>query len=196
VSSTINATVAHQCRLLRKKYGWDQTELGEKAGMKQTAISRVENTDYGNFTINTLKRIAGALDVGLVVRFASFGELVDWNLSLSEQALSPPSFEEERETIAQAHTQWDANVQAANFSYLSVPEASPDYVLNYGTGPAVIQMKTGQPQAVPGENQPWLYIDAGTALNLDWPQPAKLPPEHYQIYEAAVGPELKEQNAE
>jgi len=46
--------------------------------MPQNAISRLESPDYGKATLTTLKRIASAFDVGLVVRFVPFTEFVDW----------------------------------------------------------------------------------------------------------------------
>jgi transcriptional regulator with XRE-family HTH domain len=46
--------------------------------MNQNAISRLESVSYGKPTITTLKRLAAALDVALIVRFVPFSELVDW----------------------------------------------------------------------------------------------------------------------
>ena len=70
--------------------------------MKQSAISRLESPDYGNLNIKTLRRIASAFDVGLIVRFVPFSELGDWvsgtprtNPGLSSNSLAVPSFEEE-----------------------------------------------------------------------------------------------------
>ena len=92
ISSTINSTIAYQIRGLRKLHDLDQAELGNLAGMKQTAISRLENPDYGNLSVNTLKRIAKALDVGLIVRFAPFSEIVRWRFSMNQRDMAPPSF--------------------------------------------------------------------------------------------------------
>ena len=47
-------------------------------GMTQNAISRLESSSYGKSTITTLKRLASAYDVALVVRFVPFSQLVDW----------------------------------------------------------------------------------------------------------------------
>jgi transcriptional regulator with XRE-family HTH domain len=96
VSSLINSTIAYQIRGLRKKNDLDQAELGALTGMKQTAISRLENPDYGNLSVNTLKRIAKALDVGLIVRFAPYSDIVRWRLSMSQADMAPPSFARDR----------------------------------------------------------------------------------------------------
>jgi transcriptional regulator with XRE-family HTH domain len=96
VSSLINSTIAYQIRYLRKNENLDQAELGVLAGMKQAAISRLENPDYGNLSVNTLKRIAKALDVGLIVRFAPFSEVARWRLLMSPQDMAPPAFSKDR----------------------------------------------------------------------------------------------------
>jgi transcriptional regulator with XRE-family HTH domain len=64
--------------------------------MKQAAVSRLENPNYGNLSVKTLKRLAEAFDVALIVRFATFGEIVDWATSLSESRLTPAEFSADR----------------------------------------------------------------------------------------------------
>ena len=93
VASHITEGLALQIRALRESRPWTQVQLGDRAGMSQVAISRLEDPDYGRFTLNTLRRLAQAFDVALIVRFAPFSELVDWTLGLSPEALSPPDFE-------------------------------------------------------------------------------------------------------
>jgi|SRR6185437_1401373 len=94
VSAQVRRTVASQIRALREDElrKWTQGELGLRAGMKPNAISRLENPAYGDFTINTLLRLANAFDVGLIVRFAAFSDLVDWNQSVIPTFFVPPSF--------------------------------------------------------------------------------------------------------
>jgi transcriptional regulator with XRE-family HTH domain len=92
VSSVINSTIAYQIRGLRKERGMDQGAFGKLVGMKQTAISRLENPDYGNLSVNTLKRIAKALDLGLIVRFAPYSEVIRWRVSMSQRDMIPPTF--------------------------------------------------------------------------------------------------------
>lgn len=102
VESHVAKGIANQIRATRDKLGWSQEELAEKLGMTQNAISRLESTEYGRPTITTLKRLASAFDVGLVVRFVPFSEMVYWisGTSHSVQGLSPaslavPSFTED-----------------------------------------------------------------------------------------------------
>ncbi len=78
VESHISKTLAFQTRALREREGWSQQTLAEKIGSNQNAVYRAENPNYGKQTITTLKKIAAAFDVALVVRFVPFSELVDW----------------------------------------------------------------------------------------------------------------------
>ena len=78
VDSHLAKALAHQIRATRDKLNWSQEKLAVESGMNQNAISRLESPDYGKPTLTTLKRIAAAMDVGLVVRFVPFSELIDW----------------------------------------------------------------------------------------------------------------------
>ena len=95
VSAHIDNGIPFQIRALRKRKGWTQKELAEHVGMKQERISALENPNYSKFTLSTLKKLASAFDVALIVRFAPFGELAKWELELSPESLTPPSFEED-----------------------------------------------------------------------------------------------------
>lgn len=91
--------LAFQIKLIRDKKGWTQAELGERAGGKrQETISQWESPNYGRYSLSTLKELAVAFDIGLMVRFAPFSELVEWNASLTPERLAPPSFTEENQT--------------------------------------------------------------------------------------------------
>jgi transcriptional regulator with XRE-family HTH domain len=102
VESNLSKGIAHQIRATRDKAGWSQERLAKEVGMNQNAISRLESSDYGRPTITTLKRVAASLDVGLVVRFVPFSEMIDWVSGtprviegLTTAALAVPSFERE-----------------------------------------------------------------------------------------------------
>jgi transcriptional regulator with XRE-family HTH domain len=100
--SHLNKGLAYQLRATRDKLGWSQEELAKKAHMNQNAISRLESHDYGKPTITTLKRLAAAMDVGLVVRLVPFSEMANWVSGtpyvcngLTNDALAVPSFDDE-----------------------------------------------------------------------------------------------------
>lgn len=101
--------------------GWSQPELAKKLGTSQNAISRLEKPDYGKASLTTLKKLAAIYDVGLIVRFAPFGKLLDWESNtpytdhgLSPEAMNPATFDEEEQSGSldrdadepQAHHEW------------------------------------------------------------------------------------------
>lgn len=55
--------IAFQLRQARRKRQKTQPELGVLTGMKQSAISRIEQASYSRWTFRTLLRIAEALDL-------------------------------------------------------------------------------------------------------------------------------------
>jgi len=74
----------------------------ELTGIKQQAISRLENPSYGKATLTTLKKIAAAFDVGLLVEFVPFSQLIKRvsgtpyiERGLSPETMNVPSFDEE-----------------------------------------------------------------------------------------------------
>ena len=99
VSACVDHTIPFQIRALRlgKERNWTQEELAHHAGMKQEAISRCENPNYGSFSLRTLKQLAAAFDVALIVRFSPFSELVEWETNISAESLEVPSFDEEED---------------------------------------------------------------------------------------------------
>lgn len=97
VSATVDQTIPFQIKSMRlsEERNWTQQELAKRAGMKQERISVCENPNYGRFSLQTLKQIASAFDVALVVRFAPFSELTEWELNLSPESLEVENFDKE-----------------------------------------------------------------------------------------------------
>ena len=102
VASNLSEGVAFQIRATRDRRGMTQIDLAREAGMTQNNLSRLESPDYGKHTITSLKRIADALDVALVVRFVPFSQYIDWlsatphvDAGLIPEALAVASFEDE-----------------------------------------------------------------------------------------------------
>jgi transcriptional regulator with XRE-family HTH domain len=69
--------IATQIRAIREQRGWSQSDLAKAADMKQSRVSAMEDSDYGSWSINTLRRIAYALGVRLRVDFAEWGQLLE-----------------------------------------------------------------------------------------------------------------------
>jgi transcriptional regulator with XRE-family HTH domain len=131
VAAQVRRTIAMQIKSLREEVGrrWTQAELGERAGMKQAAIARLENPAYGDFTVKTLLRIARAFDIGLIVRFAPFGEIVNWNQTVSVASYVPVSFDMESKTNTPTITEYLVKPPlAAYFSPELITPAQDAYV--------------------------------------------------------------------
>jgi transcriptional regulator with XRE-family HTH domain len=108
VESHLSKNLALQIRMMREESGWSQEELASKVGMNQNAISRLENPSYGKATLTTLKRLASAFDVALIVRYVPYTQLVDWvsgtprwENGLSSKSLCVMSFAKEDSVMGQ-----------------------------------------------------------------------------------------------
>ncbi|MCX6636367.1 MAG: helix-turn-helix domain-containing protein [Acidobacteria bacterium] len=96
VASELKRGLPRQIRILRNQRHWNQQQLASEAELTQGAISRAEDPDYGNLTLNNLLRIGCGLDVAFIGRFIPFSELARWYVSLShESQLEVPSFDDD-----------------------------------------------------------------------------------------------------
>ncbi len=121
VSSHIDIGIPHQIRALRDQRKWTQHELAQHAAMKQERISVLENPNYGKYTLQTLKKIASAFDIALIVRFVPISDLVKWELNLSPEVLEAVSFNEDcyfMETPQQEYYTAYSQPEPPNFSYV------------------------------------------------------------------------------
>ncbi len=64
-----NAAIARQICELREKAGSTQRELAALVGTTASVICRLEDADYEGHSLGMLRRIAGALDKHLEIRF-------------------------------------------------------------------------------------------------------------------------------
>ncbi|WP_193370077.1 helix-turn-helix domain-containing protein [Pelagibius marinus] len=91
----IRTGIAYQIRALRDKRGWSQQEMGRHLKKPQSVVSRLEDPDYGRVSLQTLIEVADVFDVGVLVRFVGYRELLERTSDLSPAALLAPSFDEE-----------------------------------------------------------------------------------------------------
>lgn len=102
VAEHLYAGLALKNRLLREQRKWTQKQLGEKAGMAQAWISRLEDPNYGKLTISTLLKLASVYDVGLEINFVPFSKILHAALSFSSKSFVVPSFDSEIAALAAA----------------------------------------------------------------------------------------------
>ncbi len=119
VSEHIKSGVSFQIRANRTKRNLTQAQLGQLSNMKQGAICRLENPDHGLPNLQTLLRVASALDVALIVRFVAFSDLLNW--TLGTDSLEVPSFKDDRDLLGQTQTPLprEISVKGSPVSHLS-----------------------------------------------------------------------------
>ena len=122
VSSEINTLLPFQLREMRRERRWSQTKVAELTGQNQKTISDFENPNYARYSLNSLRRLAEAFDVALIVRFAPFSELVDWAAALSPAKLRVPSRTKDERLRAQR--------RGAASETAPIGEAKPEIVVN------------------------------------------------------------------
>ena len=97
VDEMVGTGLAFQIRRLRNARSLTQKALADQMGNNQVTISQWENPGYGSYSLSSLKQLASAFDVGLLVRFVSFSELADWTIDVGDERLTPPTYEDERQ---------------------------------------------------------------------------------------------------
>lgn len=69
--------VPRAVQVLRHRFGWTQTTLGQRAAVSRQIVSRTERADFGGITIASLDRVATALGATLYVGLRWRGEQLD-----------------------------------------------------------------------------------------------------------------------
>jgi hypothetical protein len=108
--AVLKRSIPFQVEVLRKKHCGSQMVLAKQAGLTQGVVSRAEDQDYGNLTINTIGRLAGGLDMAFIGKFVPVSELIEFSLDLSEEKFRDiATFDEEDAAIgAESETIPDA----------------------------------------------------------------------------------------
>jgi len=94
LQTQVRGGIAYQMQALREKFGLSQTAFAEKTGKKQSVISRLENTEYGRASIQTLLDIACSLDVALLVKFVSYPDFLAQTRDMTTLSLQPETIYE------------------------------------------------------------------------------------------------------
>ena len=95
VSEEIDVGLPMQLRSMRESRGWKQQYIAEKTGTKQPRFSLMEKAGYGNFSLNTLKKLASLFDVGLICSFVPWGEMIDFVEGMTPSRLTAIAFGDE-----------------------------------------------------------------------------------------------------
>lgn len=116
----LNINVPSQLRALRLRRNFSQTALAKEAGMKQSRISAMERPGETNFNLETLVRLAAAFKVGLIVRFAPFSELLDWENRFSQDIFDVVEIDEDVDFLRPAERHDSEEVISGKYAGNSV----------------------------------------------------------------------------
>jgi transcriptional regulator with XRE-family HTH domain len=123
VSAFLKRYIPFQIRTIRKNRDISQQQLAKASKVTQGVISRAEDSDYGNLTLNTVLRIAAGYDLAFIGKFVRFSEFLKVAENMSEQEFDLPSFLEECEQEAKATV---ANAPATRYSLTGLSNPSPE----------------------------------------------------------------------
>lgn len=86
--------IAEQIIFLRNKRQLRQIDLAERSGMKQSAVSRIEQADYASWNYQTLVRVVEALDARIKVRIEPLEEAILYfkETDKEDQEWKPPIY--------------------------------------------------------------------------------------------------------
>lgn len=94
-AESMRQNLAYQIREMRKSQNWTQDALGKEMGKPQSVVSRLEDPEYGRFSLQTLEEAADAFDVYLLVRFVRFSRFAEWATAGWPDEMVVPPFEED-----------------------------------------------------------------------------------------------------
>jgi len=113
VAEHIYSRLPLKIRALRETRGLSQKDLGDRTGVAQTWVSKLEDPNYGKLTLSTLLRLASAFDVGLEVDFVPFSKVLDDTLNLTALSWEVSSFAEDLGIKRRRHDLVNFGVRAA-----------------------------------------------------------------------------------
>ena len=135
MSGRVRTNIALQIRQLRETNNMSQSGLADLIGTRQSAISRLENTDYGRVSVQTLLDIASALDVAVAVKFVSYDEFISQHGNMTVDALSVESF-------SKTFERYVASAEGAKLSFglqLKIAEAGGDNKTSFRMPDSAVQ---------------------------------------------------------
>ncbi|MGH9793402.1 MAG: helix-turn-helix domain-containing protein [Candidatus Acidiferrales bacterium] len=97
IRAKASVNIPSQLRALRLRREMTQKELASTAEMAQPRISAMERPGVAQFNLDTLVRLAAAFNVALIVKFASFGEMLKWENEFSQDDFNVTPIEKDIE---------------------------------------------------------------------------------------------------
>jgi hypothetical protein len=92
IASHTRRFLARQMRKFRGEKS--QTDFGDLIDKRQTVVSRLEDPNYGKWTLQTLFDVAEKLNVAVLVRFVDVSTFLRLSEDMSEDASQPQPYDE------------------------------------------------------------------------------------------------------
>jgi len=99
LEASIEQGIAWQIRANRKARNLTQAQLANMMETNQSAVSRLEDPEYGAQSLDTLVKVAHIFDCALSVKFIPYSKLAEESADLTNEALTADSFESELNKI-------------------------------------------------------------------------------------------------
>ena len=95
VEGQFDIEVPFQIRALRRARGWTQADLAKHSDIPESQIAELEDPDSGPPSVQILHKLCAAFDVGLLVQFVSFSELVRRESEFDPETFNAVSFSDD-----------------------------------------------------------------------------------------------------
>ena len=95
VEGQFDIEVPFQIRALRRARGWTQADLAKNSGIPESQIAELEDPDCDPPSVQILHKLCAAFDVGLLVQFVSFSELVRRESEFDPETFNVVSFSDD-----------------------------------------------------------------------------------------------------
>jgi transcriptional regulator with XRE-family HTH domain len=95
MEAAVEQGVAWQIKINRTRRKMSQKMLAQALGTTQSAVSRMEDPEYGAHSLETLRQLAKIFDCALIVKFAGYSVLARESRRLSELDQYAPPFHHE-----------------------------------------------------------------------------------------------------
>jgi hypothetical protein len=106
--------IAYQIRALRDQRYWKQGEFAKALSKPQSVAHRLEDPDYGKYTLQTLIEVANVFDVALQVRFVPYSTFLTATRDLSAASMYVQSFDAEFAASGRLNIVPGSEVEAGN----------------------------------------------------------------------------------
>jgi hypothetical protein len=93
VASHTRRFLARQMRKFRGEKS--QSEFGHLIDKQQTVVSRLEDSAYGKWTLQTLFDVAEKLDLAVIVRFVDHATFLRFTENMTDQATVPSAYNQD-----------------------------------------------------------------------------------------------------